>query len=165
MNSNKKQGSVYTLKYCPKCIQMTNHIGDDCLKCTNPNPIPTTPSPSKEVKLDKFKSIIANTTPERREEISQMMDEKEAEVRANPQDKAIRNFIGYKVEYDKDGQYFWGIDEQGGRHMIAELRGWGAIQNCFKDSKGYVDTDSAAMFQDDIGNWIANAINTALNQL
>lgn len=78
------------------------------------------------------------------------------------EDKSVRNFIGYKVEYDREGQYFWGCDEQGGRHMIAELRGWGAIQNCFKDRKGFVDTDSAAIFQDEIGNWIADAINAKL---
>lgn len=71
MNSNKKQGSVYTLKYCPKCIQMTNHIGDDCLKCTNPNPIPATPSPSKEAEVrakakelfDKFCQAITGECP------------------------------------------------------------------------------------------------------
>lgn len=43
--------------------------------------------------------------------------------------------------------------------MIAEVRGWGAIQNLFKTQK------EAADFQDELGKFIADAINYKLDNL
>jgi hypothetical protein len=76
----------------------------------------------------------------------------------------IRAFIGEKVKYDEfGGQYFWAIDKNGGNQMIAEIRGWGAIQNLFKNKDGSVDFEKAEEFQDKLGEWIADAINQKLN--
>ena len=79
--------------------------------------------------------------------------------------KKIRDFINGKVTYDKfGGQYFWvnANDPKGGSQMLAELRGWGHIQNMFKNSNGDIDMDAAAEYQDQLGDWIADAINQKL---
>jgi len=71
----------------------------------------------------------------------------------------ITDYIKGKVKYDAyGGQYFWDSKN----HMIAELRGWGRIQNLFKDKKGQIDADKAAAFQDKVGEWVAEAINEKL---
>ena len=78
----------------------------------------------------------------------------------------IAKFINGKVTYDKHGgQYFWinpqGVSykPQGEIRMLAEMRGWGHIQNMFKDKNGNIDEDAAAKFQDMVGDFIADAIN------
>lgn len=71
------------------------------------------------------------------------------------------DFINGKVTYDKDGQYFFINREDGHQQMLAELRGWGAIQNLFKENGGF-NGDKAAMFQDELGEWVADAINQKL---
>ena len=48
--------------------------------------------------------------------------------------------------------------------MIADLRGWGAIQNLFKLKGGAIDFEKAEKFQDDLGQWIADAINEKLER-
>jgi hypothetical protein len=70
----------------------------------------------------------------------------------------IEKFIG-TAKFDNMGQYIWGVDKQGGMQMVAQVRGWGAIQNLFKDQK------EAAKFQDDLGQFIADAINEKLNSI
>lgn len=71
-------------------------------------------------------------------------------------EKKITDFISGEVTYDRDGQYFW-ID---GSQMLAELRGWGRIQNMFPMSEeGQL---AAGVFQDEIGQFIADAINEKL---
>lgn len=72
-------------------------------------------------------------------------------------------FIGDEVRYDRDGQIFWGVKNENQLQMIAELRGWGAIQNIFKE-KGTINGEKAAMFQDEVGEWIARAINEKLER-
>jgi hypothetical protein len=56
------------------------------------------------------------------------------------------------VHYDDYGQYLW-VNHDDGNQLIGEVRGWGALQNEF-DSE-----DKAYMFQDEIGKFIADAIN------
>lgn len=73
----------------------------------------------------------------------------------------IEKFIN-KAKYDSMGQKIWGVDKDGGHQMIADLRGWGAIQNLFKDKKGVIDMEKAEKFQDEMGEWIADAINEKL---
>ncbi len=68
----------------------------------------------------------------------------------------ITDFINGKVTYDKEGQYFWINTPECGLQMLAELRGWGHIQNMFK---GQTSQREAAKFQDEIGEFIAQAIN------
>jgi hypothetical protein len=75
--------------------------------------------------------------------------------------KTVEEFIN-KAQYDRDGQMIWGVGKDGGQQIIADLRGWGAIQNMFMDSGGAVDLEKAAKFQDEMGEWIADAINQKL---
>jgi hypothetical protein len=77
----------------------------------------------------------------------------------------IKDLINGEVRYDKfGGQYFWINDPSGGCQMLAELRGWGHIQNMFKDKKGNIDMDAAANYQDEVGEWIAAAINEKMQR-
>lgn len=71
----------------------------------------------------------------------------------------IKEFIGTAKFDENGGGYIWGIDDKGGMQMIAEVRGWGAIQNLFKTEK------EAAEFQDKLGKFIADAINYKLDNL
>lgn len=75
----------------------------------------------------------------------------------------VREFIGNKVKLDEGGAgYIWGIDEKEGLQMIAETRGYGAIQNLFKAPNGTVDFNKADKFQDELGQFIVDAINEKL---
>jgi len=77
----------------------------------------------------------------------------------------IKKFIGEKAVYDKMGQYIWAVDKDGGHQKLADLRGWGAIQNLFKDKKGAVNFADAEQFQDALGEWIVDAINKKLTPI
>ena len=71
-------------------------------------------------------------------------------------EKRIRKFLGATVSYDNNGQYFFAhIDDT--IQVVAGLRGWGAIQHLFAEHK------EAAKFQDELGEWIADAINQKLH--
>lgn len=76
----------------------------------------------------------------------------------------ITDFISGKVEYDKfGGQFFWIKESKGGLQMLAEMRGWGRIQNMFpmtKEGQG-----NAVKYQDEIGDFIAEAINEKIERL
>lgn len=80
----------------------------------------------------------------------------------------VKDFINGRVSYDKyGGQYFWINLPNGGTQMLAEMRGWGAIQNMFlRDGKPTSEDwdERAAEYQDKIGNWIAEAINEKLER-
>ena len=69
------------------------------------------------------------------------------------------DFIGPKVYYDDHGQMIFSDRGDDGVQMIADIRGWGAIQN-LPAFKG--DQDAAGKFQDEMGRWIADAINEKL---
>ena len=71
----------------------------------------------------------------------------------------LKKFIG-KAEYDKYGSgYIWGLRDNE-MQMLADLqvRGWGAIQNMFDVG------EDAEKFQDEIGNFIADAINEKIER-
>jgi hypothetical protein len=71
----------------------------------------------------------------------------------------VSDFIGQRAKYDDLGDgYIWGETKRDGLQMIAEVRGWGAIQNLFKTE------NEAAKFQDEVGHWIADAINQKLTK-
>ena len=71
----------------------------------------------------------------------------------------LKEFIG-KAKFDEfSGGYIWGVYPNGGMQMVAELRGWGSIQNIRK-LKG-----KQALFQDFMGRFIAEAINEKLERL
>ena len=67
-----------------------------------------------------------------------------------------QEFIGDKVEYDSDGIIIWGMRREFQQHIL-DVRGWGAIQHLFKTEK------EAANFQDELGQWIVDAINQKLS--
>jgi len=63
------------------------------------------------------------------------------------------------VYYDNWGQYLWSKqDADGGSQMIGEVRGWGALQHEFETE------EKAAEFQDEIGKFIAEAINEKIKR-
>jgi hypothetical protein len=76
----------------------------------------------------------------------------------------IDDFLKGEFKYDNYGQYIWLVKPDGNMQKIADLRGWGAIQNLFKDKAGKIDMDEAGKFQDEIGQWIADALNEKLNK-
>ena len=56
------------------------------------------------------------------------------------------------VHYDNLGTCIWNREKDGGNQMIADIRGWGAIQNEFKTN------EEAEKFQDGVGEFIVQAI-------
>lgn len=56
------------------------------------------------------------------------------------------------VHYDNLGTCIWNREKDGGNQMIADIRGWGAIQNEFKTN------EEAEKFQDEVGKFIVQAI-------
>ncbi len=76
----------------------------------------------------------------------------------------VTDFIGLKAIYDDYGKYIWGEDRESGHQKLADLRGWGAIQNLFKTEGGLIDKDKAASFQDELGRWLVDAINEKLER-
>tara|TARA_R110001632_G_scaffold229910_1_gene366785 strand:- start:474 stop:722 length:249 start_codon:yes stop_codon:yes gene_type:complete len=77
----------------------------------------------------------------------------------------IKKYIGTKVAFDDfGGDYFWGEQADGGQQMIAEIRGFGAMQNLFKYKDGSVDFNRVEEFRTGVGNWIADAINQKLER-
>ena len=75
----------------------------------------------------------------------------------------VSDFIGEKATYDESGQMIFGVDKKGGLQLIADVRGWGAIQNLFKNSDGTIKAE-ASKFQDKLGEWLAEAINEKLER-
>lgn len=77
-------------------------------------------------------------------------------------EQKIKDFIGVKAIYDKEGQYIWGVDKNGGMQKLADVRGWGKIQNLFPMTKEGLE--EAVKFQDELGEWMVTAINSKLNK-
>jgi len=77
----------------------------------------------------------------------------------------IKDFIGVKAKYDKGAQMIMGVDKYDSIQLIADVRGWGAIQNLFKNKDGTIDFEKAEDFQDKLGEWIADAVTKKLNEL
>lgn len=64
----------------------------------------------------------------------------------------VEDFLKEDVYYEPFGQQILTTC-----NLIADIRGWGAIQQLFKKE------EDAARFQDELGKWIADAINQKLN--
>ena len=63
------------------------------------------------------------------------------------------------VYYDQWGQFLWSRqDEDVGSQMVGEIRGWGALQNEFETEI------EAGVFQDEVGKFIASAINEKIKR-
>ena len=69
---------------------------------------------------------------------------------------SLQDFIGNKFWYENATVFT--IRENGHCQPLVDIRGFGAIQNLFKDNKGEVDLIAANNFQDDIGEYIKEAI-------
>ena len=89
--------------------------------------------------------------------------------------KEIKEFIGIAKYDEYGGGYIWG-NKPNGNQMIAQInnlpdktyevvnevlsiRGWGAIQQMFPN------IESAGEFQDELGKFIAEAINDKLKKI
>lgn len=75
----------------------------------------------------------------------------------------IADFIG-TAKYDQMGQMIFGVQSDGNNQLIADLRGWGAIQNLFMKKGGQIDVENAEKFQDNLGQWVVDAINEKLER-
>ena len=74
--------------------------------------------------------------------------------------KDIIRFLGDEVKFDEFGSgYLLGKNPDGGDNIIAEIRGYGAIQRLFINEYGVCDFKKADQFQMDLGGFIAQAIN------
>jgi hypothetical protein len=74
------------------------------------------------------------------------------------------DFIGSKVIYRKSGQSIYSVNDKDEVHLVADVRGWGYILNLFRDKNGVIDFDKASEFQDEVGVWLAEAINEKLKE-
>lgn len=79
-------------------------------------------------------------------------------------DIKLKDFINNEFIYDNEGQCIFHLDKKNSLQIIVELRGWGAIQNLFIDSKtGGVNFEKAEVFQDKLGQWIVDSLNKNIN--
>jgi hypothetical protein len=63
------------------------------------------------------------------------------------------------VYYDEYGTHIWNKeDAQGGSQLVADVRGWGRLQNEFKTQ------DEAYNFQDEVGKFIVEAIKEKIQR-
>lgn len=77
----------------------------------------------------------------------------------------IKDFLNGKVKFDEhQAGYFWVEYENKELQMIAEIRGYGAIQNLFIQPDKTVDFKKADAFQDELGKFIADAINEKIER-
>jgi len=56
------------------------------------------------------------------------------------------------VYYDEYGTIIWNKEQDGGNQLVAEIRGWGRLQNEFSTQ------EQAEKFQDEVGEFIVQAI-------
>jgi len=74
----------------------------------------------------------------------------------------LSDFLKGKFRYDADGQLIFLVKPDGYLQRIIDLRGWGAIQNLFRNKDQSIDTVAAGKFQDELGEWIATTLNEKL---
>jgi len=78
--------------------------------------------------------------------------------------KEIKKFIGVAKLDEFGGNYIWGVDKDGGHQLISDVRGWGVIQNIFKNKDESINFEDAEQFQYELGKFIVDAINEKLNK-
>lgn len=74
-------------------------------------------------------------------------------------EEKVKQWLGKNIYYDDHGQMIFTIQEDGHQQIIADVRGWGAIQNLFPNDK-----EKAAEFQDALGMLITKAIQSYINK-
>jgi hypothetical protein len=62
------------------------------------------------------------------------------------------------VYYDEYGTHIWNKEQDGGNQLVAEIRGWGRLQNEFPTLK---ESDK---FQDEVGQFIVQAIREKIER-
>jgi hypothetical protein len=67
-----------------------------------------------------------------------------------------KDFIGTNLMYDNATVFT--IRKDGHCQPLVDIRGWGAIQNLFKDKSGAIDIEAANNFQDEVGEIIRTSI-------
>lgn len=70
----------------------------------------------------------------------------------------VENWLS-NVSYDPVGQYLWNTQQNGERQMVADIRGFGALEHMFETPKDVYN------FQDKIGEFIAQAIQEKIERL
>ena len=79
--------------------------------------------------------------------------------------RMLSAFIGDTCFADLDaGGYIFG-ESKNGLQLVAEVRGWGAIQNLYKNDDGTIDFARAEKFQDSLAEFIAEAITEKLQRI
>jgi len=84
-----------------------------------------------------------------------------------PTPPTLTQWLGHNIIFDSDGTQIYAVQGHApneGLQIIADVRGWGAIQNLFKMYNGAIDMDAAAKFQDQLGQFIATAITEKLER-
>jgi hypothetical protein len=56
------------------------------------------------------------------------------------------------VYYDEYGTHIWNKEQDGGNQLVADIRGWGRLQNEFSTQ------EEAEKFQNEVGEFIVQAI-------
>jgi hypothetical protein len=90
-------------------------------------------------------------------EVAELVNEVAAQSQGEAKeiDNDIREWIGGAM-YDEAGQMiFRGVDKDNLKQFL-DVRGWGSLTSSGMSSK------DAAEFQDRVGEWVANVINTKL---
>jgi hypothetical protein len=62
------------------------------------------------------------------------------------------------VYYDEYGTIIWNKEQDGGNQLVADIRGWGRLQNEFSTQ------EQAEKFQDEVGEFIVQAIKEKISR-
>jgi hypothetical protein len=62
------------------------------------------------------------------------------------------------VYYDEYGTHIWNKEQDGGNQLVADIRGWGRLQNEFSIQ------EEAEKFQDQVGQFIVQAIKEKIER-
>lgn len=83
----------------------------------------------------------------------------------DPNDKELLlKFIGDDVTLDEyQGLIIWG-GTRDNLQRLADVRGWGMIQNMFRNPDGSTDLESSEKFQDNLGQFIVEAIKEKVDR-
>ena len=76
----------------------------------------------------------------------------------------LLDFFGVDIRYDKMGQHIWAVEKDGNHRHLATIRGWGAIQHLFEPKDGVDGLKQAEKFQDEMGEFIAEAIREKIER-
>ena len=62
------------------------------------------------------------------------------------------------VYYDEYGTHIWNKEQDGGNQLVADIRGWGRLQNEFNTQK------EAEKFQNEVGEFIVQSIREKIER-